>query len=256
MLVTILKAILVSSAFYNLTASSPVVSECGVSIFQDIIVFGGEILHIEAHSYSNLSFSVPAEQNHYAKNITGLDVCEVVIRYTHPGYNDSIETVVWLPAAEHWSGRFLGAGGGGWVTGADNGTLAWAASEGFAVVTTDGGHRADAAIGDWALVSPGNVNWILLQDFASTTLDDAATLGKAVVQAYYREKPTYSYWNGCSTGGRQGHMMAQRYPEQYDGILATASAMNWGRMLMQEFWPQAVMNELGESNECFRSLTC
>lgn len=141
----------------------------------------------------------------------------------------------------------MGAGGSSWVTGADNYTLAYAASEGFAAVSTDGGHAADAATKDWALLSPGNVNLIHLQDFASTTLDDAATLGKAVVKVYYSKGPTYSHWNGCSTGGRQGHQMAQRYPDQYNGILTSSSAKNWGQMLMQEFWPQAVMNDLDMS---------
>jgi poly(3-hydroxybutyrate) depolymerase len=125
-------------------------------------------------------------------------------------------------------------------------TLAWAASEGFAVVSTDGGHDATTDFGDWALASPGNVNWVLLQDFAATTLDDAATLGKATVEAYYGKGPTYSYWNGCSTGGRQGHQMAQRYPEQYNGILASASAKNMAEMVMGQGWPQAVMNDLGK----------
>jgi hypothetical protein len=219
---------------------------CAASTFHSLSLFGTSISNISAYSYGNLSFVVPAEQNHYAKNVTGLDVCEVVISYTHPGYNDLVNTVVWLPDAEHWSGRYLGAGGGGWVTGAENVTLAWAASEGFAVGTTDGGHAADAPVQDWALLSPGNINWIPLQNFASTTLDEAATLGKAVAEAYYGTKPTYSYWNGCSTGGRQGHMMAQRFPDQYNGILASASAMQWGQMLMQEYWPQAVMNDLSE----------
>ncbi|KAJ4331876.1 hypothetical protein N0V87_008813 [Didymella glomerata] len=217
---------------------------CTVSQFQNLTLFGASALSFNTHSHSNLSFNVAAGQNHYAKNVTSLEVCEVVITYTHPGYNDEVNTIVWLPMAESWSGRFLGAGGGGWVTGAEISTLAWAASEGFAVATTDGGHAADSPVQDWALLSPGNVNWVALQNFASTTLDEAATLGKAVVEAYYGTKPSYSYWNGCSTGGRQGHMMAQRYPDQYDGILASASAMQWGQMLMQEGWPQAIMNNL------------
>lgn len=219
---------------------------CTASQFQNLTLFSASALTFHTYSHFDLSFNVTAGQNHYAKNVTRLDVCEVVISYTHPGYNDEVNTVVWLPKAEDWSGRFLGAGGGGWVTGASNSTLAWAASEGFAVVTTDGGHAADAPVQDWALLSPGNVNWVPLQNFASKTLDEATTLGKAVVEVYYGTKPTYSYWNGCSTGGRQGHMMAQRYPDQYDGILASASAMQWGQMLMQEGWPQAVMNDLSK----------
>ncbi|KAF1937543.1 feruloyl esteras-like protein B precursor [Clathrospora elynae] len=219
--------------------------QCTSSAFQNLQLSGSLILNIGTQLHSNLSFDAPAEQNHYPKTVVNLEACEVIITHTHPGYNDKINTVIWLPSAEKWTGRFMGAGGGGWSTGVEtNTTLPWAASEGFAVVSTDGGHVA----GDisWSQVSPGNVNWVMLQDFASTALDDAATLGKAVVKAYYGKAPSYSYWNGCSTGGRQGHMMAQRYPGQYDGILAAAPAIYWNELMMQLFWPQAVMNELGE----------
>ncbi|KAH7371498.1 feruloyl esterase-like protein B precursor [Pyrenochaeta sp. MPI-SDFR-AT-0127] len=233
----------------SLALANPLLAQeqCNPDTFQNLSLFGGEIQNIKTHSHVGLSVNVAVAQNHYAKNVTNLNVCEVIITYTHPGYGDTINTAVWLPSNENWTGRFLGAGGGGWTTGAEeNATLVWAASEGFAVVTTDGGHAADTPVEDWALSSPGNVNWVLLQDFSSTALDDAATLGKAVVRAYYGRAHTYSYWNGCSTGGRQGHMLAQRYPDQYDGILATAAAINWNELLMSLFWPQAVMNELGK----------
>ena len=228
-------------------ASADAAGACSSSLFQNITLFGGKILGVQTTSHANLSLSVPVDQNHYAKNVTNLSACEVTITYTHPGYDDTINTIVWLPAAAKWTGRFLGAGGGGFTTGAEsNSTFVWAANEGFAVVSTDGGHAAEDAINieKWGMSSPGNVNWPLLQDFSSTALDDAATLGKAVVKAYYGKAPSYSYWNGCSTGGRQGYMMAQKYPEQYDGILATAPAIYWNELMMQLFWPQAVMNDL------------
>jgi hypothetical protein len=80
-------------------------------------------------------------------------------------------------------------------------------------------------------------------------------MGKAVVKAFYGRVPSYSYWNGCSTGGRQGHSMAQRCPEQYDGILATASGFHGGRIMMEFFWPQAIMDDLGvESSLVVKSL--
>jgi pimeloyl-ACP methyl ester carboxylesterase len=217
---------------------------CTSSNFQEISLFGGQMLHVTAQFHSNVSLSAPAEQNHYPKNVTNLNACEVTITYTHPGYNDTINTVAWLPSADTWSGRLLGVGGGGWSAGPETDTtLPWAASEGFATVSTDGGHIGQDIT--WSLISPGNVNWVLLQDLASITLDDAATLGKAVIKAYYGKAPSYSYWNGCSQGGRQGYMMAQRYPEQYDGILATAPAIYWNELMMQLFWPQVVMNEHG-----------
>ena len=70
-------------------------------------------------------------------------------------------------------------------------------------------------------------------------------LGKAITESYYGKKPDYSYWFGCSTGGRQGMMMAQRYPELYDGIVALAPAINWNDMVPSLYWPQQVMNRLG-----------
>jgi homoserine acetyltransferase len=220
--------------------------QCNPSIFRDLSLFGGKILHVETQIHLNYSVPVIDGQNHYAKNVTNLDACEVFVSYTHPGYNDKINAVVWLPSPETWTGRFMGAGGGGWTTEVeDNTTLPWAASEGFAVVSTDGGHAQFAGPEEWALISPGNLNWMLLQDFASTSLDDAATLGKQIVKSFYGKVASYSYWNGCSTGGRQGHMMAQRYPEQYDGILATAPAINWAQIMMGFYWPTAVMNDLG-----------
>lgn len=70
-------------------------------------------------------------------------------------------------------------------------------------------------------MSEGNTNWPALNDFASVALDEAARLGKAATKLYYGEYPVYS------TGGRQGHTMAQRFPEHFDGILAPCSALNW-----------------------------
>jgi feruloyl esterase len=67
---------------------------------------------------------------------------------------------------------------------------------------------------------------------------------KQIVASYYGENASYSYWNGCSTGGRQGLMEAQRFPTDYNGILAAAPAINWGEFIPAEMWPQVVMNEM------------
>ena len=70
-------------------------------------------------------------------------------------------------------------------------------------------------------------------------------IGKAVTASYYGSAPKYSYWAGCSTGGRQGLMIAQRYPKELDGIVAVAPATNWASFLVASYWPQQVMNRLG-----------
>jgi len=111
---------------------------CEASTFQDVKLSNGKILNIGTQLHTGLSFGAPAEIDHYSVNVTDLDACEVTITYTHPGYNDTINTSVWLPTPEKWTGRFLGAGGSGWSMGLDtNTTLSWAASEGFAIVETD-----------------------------------------------------------------------------------------------------------------------
>ena len=85
---------------------------CEASSFQDLELYGGQILNITTKTHINLSFEAPADQNHYAVTVNGLNACEVTITYTHPGYNDTINTVIWLPSTENWTGRLLGAGGG------------------------------------------------------------------------------------------------------------------------------------------------
>jgi hypothetical protein len=226
-------------------AEGGVINACTAASIPYPELFGAEILSLSASTVTNYSTSLFQIDSHFPLNVTGLDVCNVSIQYTHPGQNDNINVQVWLPLRQ-WNGRFMGTGGGGYATELGFLSLPYATSLGYSAVATDGGHQSvpfDATA--WALSSPGNVNWALLQDFAAVALDDAATIGKAVTVAYYGSAPKYSYWNGCSTGGRQGLMMAQRYPSQYDGILAAAPAINWSSLLVAAYWAQLVMNQLG-----------
>ncbi len=76
----------------------------------------------------------------------------------------------------------------------------------------------------------------LQTDFATRSLHLMAVIGKQLVQQFYGAEPKYSYWNGCSTGGRQGLRMAQDHPEDYDGILAGAPAIHWDRFQAAMLW--------------------
>lgn len=171
-------------------------------------------------------------------------VCQITVNYTHPGWNDRITTWVSLPI-DSWNGRFSGIGGGG-LTGGTLGGLSQPVLQGYAAASTDGGHAETASAKSWGLTQKNNLNWPNLEDFSAVALDEMTSLGKMATKIFYGRPPKYSYWNGCSTGGRQGHMMAQRYANQYDGILAAAPAINWDKFVLSEFWPQVVMNELGK----------
>jgi Tannase and feruloyl esterase len=231
-----------------LAVGAPVTNACTATAIPYPELFGAEIISLSASTVTNYTSRLFQIGDHFGVNVTGLDFCNVTVQYTHPGQNDSINVQIWLPVST-WNGRFMGTGGGGFATAIGEQTLAYAMSLGYSAVATDGGHLSNVYydVPTWALTSPGNVNWVLLQDFAATALDDAATIGKAVTTAYYGSAPKYSYWSGCSTGGRQGLMMAQRYPSQYDGILAGAPAINWASLIISGYWPQLVMNQLGMS---------
>ncbi|MFE9252474.1 tannase/feruloyl esterase family alpha/beta hydrolase [Streptomyces sp. NPDC007088] len=167
--------------------------------------------------------------------------CEVTVTLTHPGAGDHAKVRTWLPET-HWNGRFQAFGGAAFAAGDNNPGLATAVKEGYAAATTDAG-VGDAIDSDWALNSKGEVNTGLLKNFAERSQHETAIVGKALVDAVYGRAATYSYFNGCSTGGRQGYMEAQRHPDDYDGILANAPAINWDEFEVATLWPQVVMNE-------------
>lgn len=131
------------------------------------------------------------------------------------------------------------------------GDQAAAVSLGYAGAHTDAGHsivgppqETMISSTSWGLVSPGNVNLHALQNFAYRSLDELATIAKKVIHTYYDKEVDYSYWQGCSTGGRQGLALAQRYPKQFNGILAAAPAINWVTFLVIEIYAHVKMNEL------------
>jgi hypothetical protein len=98
-----------------------------------------------------------------------------------------------------------GGGGGGWSTSGSDAFFGNGLSMVYSVGATDGGYELNAdSAALWVLLSPGNVNTYLLQDFASVSLNDMTVIGKAVTEGFYQKAPAYSYWSGCSTGGRQG----------------------------------------------------
>src|SRR5262245_25652564 len=153
-----------------------------------------------------------------------------------------INIEVWLPMA--WNERFQAVGGGGYAGTISWGALGIALRNGYATASTDTGHNAATQQGgSFALNSEGTLNTQLIEDFASRSLEEMTTKAKELMKVFYAENPKYSYWNGCSTGGRQGLMLAQRLPGGYNGILAGAPAINWDRFIPAELWPQIAMKQ-------------
>jgi hypothetical protein len=165
--------------------------------------------------------------------------CRVTATVTHPPAKDRIQVFIALPV-KGWNGRFMGTGGGGFAGGNPRGLAARVAQR-FAAGATDTGHVGGS--GSFALDAKGRLNWPGIRANAYLGIHDMTVVGKALCTAFYGKPPRYSYFVGTSSGGRQGLAEAQRYPEDYDGIISLAPAINWARFLTCDLWPQLVMLE-------------
>jgi feruloyl esterase len=146
--------------------------------------------------------------------------CEVVATI-RPVPGSNIGVVYRLP--DDWNGKLLGIGGGGF---AGDVTLAGAAQgliRGYAVIETDTGHSStNPTDGSFMIDAPGKINRVTLTDFGFRAVHEMTLAGKAIVAHYYGHGPSKSYFEGCSTGGRQGFTEVQRFPDDYDGVISGA----------------------------------
>ncbi|WP_394840781.1 tannase/feruloyl esterase family alpha/beta hydrolase [Pendulispora brunnea] len=168
--------------------------------------------------------------------------CEQTVTLTHPGAGDHVRVKVALPETG-WTGRFLALGGSAYSAGDFGAPLVQAAKDGYAAVSTDAGLPLTYFETSWGLNADGTINEALLTNFASRSVHEAAVIGKEVTQKFYHRPVSYSYWSGCSTGGRQGYSEAQNYPDDFDGILARAPAIQWSQFAVAALWPQIVMSQ-------------
>ena len=133
-----------------------------------------------------------------------------------PATNSAIHVEVWLPSEGKWNGRLIGLGNGGAAGNINPGTLAGPFCGGYAVATTDMGTapNPDSGVG----------NPEVWKDFGFRATHLMTVAAKRVVKAYYGKDTEHSYFNGGSTGGQQALQEAQRYPDDYDGLVANIPA--------------------------------
>jgi len=133
-----------------------------------------------------------------------------------PSPDSDIKIEVWLPAAD-WNGKFIAVGNGGWAGTISYAAMADALGRGYATASTDTGHVGGS--GAFVLGHPEK-----LIDFGYRAVREMTVAAKRIVESRYGTSPRRSYWNGCSTGGRQGLTEARRFPEDYDGMIVGAPA--------------------------------
>ncbi|KAK4443445.1 tannase and feruloyl esterase-domain-containing protein [Podospora aff. communis PSN243] len=223
---------------------------CTPPTFSSLQIFGAEILNIQTRLVTNFSASVSGGFRFFQPSIEvqNASFCNVTVTYTHPGQGDEVFAHTWLPIG-NWNGRLHAVGGSGWAAGATPLSfemMAGAIGDGYAAITSDAGLTGDIEGGkDWALLSPGNPNLYKLNNLGSISVNEQSIIGKSLIRSFYGKPPTFSYFSGCSQGGRQGIMAAQRFPTAFDGIAAAAPVIDIPSILAAVQWPQQVMNILG-----------
>jgi feruloyl esterase len=149
-----------------------------------------------------------------------------------PTYDSAIRFELWLPSPSAWKG--VGNGGfAGFITYTPMGR---ALAAGYAVAGTNTGHVGLVTDARWALGHPEKVT-----DFGWRAIHETAVVSRAIVQTYYGRAPQHAYFAGCSDGGREALMEAQRFPEDYDGIVAAAPANDWTRLLAAGAWSEQAL---------------
>lgn len=164
----------------------------------------------------------------------------LVTAEVYPGDGDTIKVWIGLPPGE-WDGRLVGTGGGGYIGGSRVGAEGYAAM-GMVGVASNCGHD----VKDWSfLYDNGTLNEVQLRDFGHYALHVMTVYAKQYVSEKYGRKPSYCYFIGSSTGGRQALQVAQKYPKDYDAVFCGCPAWHNDLYVPARAWAQVVMKDEG-----------
>lgn len=157
-----------------------------------------------------------------------------------PSKDSEIKFEVWMPTSV-WNGKFMGVGNGGMGGSISHASMAAVLFRGYATSSTDTGHGGASNNGSYAL---GHRERVI--GFGYRAVHEMTVKAKLIIAFYYDRVPTFSYWNGCSTGGRQALTEAQRFPADYNGIVAGAPANFLTHMQASSVWKaQAIRKNPG-----------
>ena len=153
-----------------------------------------------------------------------------------PTSDSGIRFEVWLPEASDWNGKYQGVGNGGFAGSLIYPSMNQALAAGYAVSGTDTGHTGSPIASGWSVGHPEKV-----ADFGWRAIHETAVVSKAIISAYYRHAAAHAYFSGCSDGGREALMEAQRFPDDYDGIVAGAPANKWTWLVATAVWDEQAL---------------
>ena len=211
------------------TAAAPAIFAATCESLSGLALQGGSITQAEAVGAGAFTQpSAPPPQQAMLKQLPAFCRVAAVLR---PSSDSEIKIEVWMPL-ENWNGKFMGVGNGGWSGAIVYQGLAGGLRQGYAAASTNTGH--DGGDATFAIGHPEK-----LIDFGYRAVHEMTVKGKAITEAFYSKAPERSYWNGCSSGGKQGLKEAQKFPRDYDAIIAGAPANYWTHLMIGDLWPAA-----------------
>jgi hypothetical protein len=158
-----------------------------------------------------------------------------------PTKDSEIRFEVWMPVSG-WNGRFEQVGNGGFAGNIAYGSIASELLRGYATASTDDGHEASVIDASWAIGHPEKVI-----DYGYRAVHETSVSAKEFVRTFYGIAPSYSYFNGCSNGGREALMEAQRFPEDFNGIIAGSPANFFTHLMAGFMWTGQVLTSTSGS---------
>jgi len=172
------------------------------------------------------------------QTITGLPQFCRVAGFTTPTSDSHVSFEVWMPDSA-WNVKYLQAGCGGFCGSISYNSMAEPLRRGYAVAATDDGHQASGVDASWAVGHPEKVI-----DFGYRALKETTEVAKDIIRAYKLGGPRRSYFMGCSDGGREALMEAQRFPHDFDGIVAGSPANFWTHLFTGFVWNEQALAEV------------
>jgi feruloyl esterase len=163
-----------------------------------------------------------------------------VVGTSRPTKDSEIRFEVAMPPGDVWNGRYLQVGNGGFAGRLPEGEIRGGVAQGFATAGTDDGHHFQSDMTDavWALDRPEKIT-----DFGYRAIEETGIAARAILEQYAGRPIAHSYFTGCSNGGREALMAAERYPQEFDGIVAGAPAADWTRVLESSAWDVQALSD-------------
>lgn len=220
---------------------------CTTSNVQSSIPANGDLLGLTFHLDSSTA-SVTYNQTYSSSDFptAAIDYCNVTFQYSHDGWDDNVIVQYWLPDPAVYQNRFLATGGGGYAISSGSRSLPGGVIYGAVAGTTDGGYGGfSSALDNVVLTANGSLNWNAIHMQGYQAIHEMTLIGKDFSSNFYStDDKIYTYYQGCSEGGREGWSQAQRFGQDYDGIIAAAPAFRYSHLQVGHLSPGVMQQTL------------